>query len=66
MLASVVLIVGFIVTMSKSILDYFKKYHVNAALSDPRGPLSNVILPSTIVATNNKVLKILESLNHSS
>ena len=63
MLAGVVLIVSFIVTMSKPILDCFKKY---CALPDSRGPLSNVILPSTIVATNTEVLKLLESPNHSS
>ena len=66
MLAGVVLIVGFIVTVSKSIMYYLKKDCVKAALPDPRGPLSYVMLPSTIVATNNEVLKVLESPNHSS
>ena len=47
--------------MSRSILDYFKKDRAKAALPDPKGPLSNVISPAIIVATNNEVYKVLES-----
>ena len=51
MLASVVLIVGFIVTISKSILALEKIMFKYYCLTIAGGPLSKVILPSTIATT---------------
>ena len=61
MLTSVVMIVGFIVTMSKSILA-FEKILLKFYLTLPRGPLSNVTLPSTIAAAWSHLHRVLIDL----
>ena len=49
-----------IMSMSKSILNYFHKTTVKSALSDPKGPLAEEIPSSLITAANKDVLEILE------
>ena len=45
--------------MSRSILDYFSKECCKVDLSDPRGPLSSKIFPSTIAAANTEVMRVM-------
>ena len=47
---------------SRSILDYFSKEHSKVNFHNPRGPLSNKILTSTIAAANTEVIHVMNDL----